>query len=69
MSEKLKAKPGSEILYIGGSRVDISQWNQKQIAEYLVLFPRARGHFETVEEEPRQSKEPKQPKERGEKGN
>lgn len=50
MAEKLKVKEGSEILYIGGSRTDISKWDQKQIADYLVAFPRAIGHFEKIEE-------------------
>lgn len=50
MVGKFKVKKGSEILYIGGSRTDISEWNQKQIHDYLISFPRAIGHFEKVEE-------------------
>lgn len=51
MAGKLKVKEGSEIQYIGGSRTDISKWSQKQIQEYLIEFPRARGHFDVIEEE------------------
>lgn len=51
MAQRLIVKKGSEILYIAGSRTDITQWSQKQIHDYLILFPKASEYFEVVEEE------------------
>jgi len=44
-----KVKAGSEILYIAGTRTDISEWTQEQIMDYLTKYPKAEGHFELTE--------------------
>lgn len=49
MTQKLKVKAGCEIQHIAGSVTDLSKWSQKEIRDYLVLFPKA-TFFEPVEE-------------------
>jgi len=44
-----KVKEGSEILYIAGTRTDIREWEQEQIIEYLIKYPKADGHFEKTQ--------------------
>ena len=50
--QKYKVRDGNEVLYIAGSRTDISGWTSEDIADYLTKFPKAVGHFDPVVEEP-----------------